>query len=61
MIHKVKFLMDDNYEVVELTRNEKYDENDHNSDEPEFNEKSVYQGGLADCESYIRLTEGGYL
>ena len=22
---------------------------------------AVYQGGLSDCESYIRLTEGNYL
>lgn len=53
--------MDDNYEVVELTPNEKYDENDYHSDEQEFNEQSVYQGRLADCEAYIRLHESGYM
>lgn len=23
--------------------------------------ETVYQGSLADCEAYIRLTEGGYM
>ena len=54
-------MMDDNYEVVELTENDKYDENDYDSDETEFNEESVYQGRLADCEAYISLNEGGYM
>lgn len=53
--------MDDSYEVVELTPNEKYDLDDFDSDELEFNEQSVYQGSLANCESYIRLQEGGYM
>ena len=61
MKYKVRPMMDDNYEVVQLTTNEKYDENDYDSDEQEFNEESVYQGGLADCEAYIRLNEGGYM
>ena len=61
MKYKVRFMMDDSYEVVELTPNEKYDLNDFESDEPEFNEQSVYQGRLADCEAYIRLHEGGYM
>jgi hypothetical protein len=61
MKYKVRLMMDDNYEVVELTPNEKYDENDYDSDEQEFNEQSVYQGRLADCEAYIRLNEGGYM
>ena len=61
MKYKVRPMMDDNYKVVQLTTNEKYDENDYDSDEQEFNEESVYQGGLADCEAYIRLNEGGYM
>jgi hypothetical protein len=61
MKYKVKFMMDDSYEVVELTPNEKYDLDDFNSDELEFNEQSVYQGSLANCEAYIRLHEGGYM
>jgi len=61
MSYKVRFMMDDSYEVVELTPNEKYDLDDFDSDELEFNEQSVYQGSLANCESYIRLQEGGYM
>jgi hypothetical protein len=61
MNYKVRFMMDDSYEVVELTPNEKYDLNDFDSDELEFNEQSVYQGSLANCEAYIRLHEGGYM
>ena len=61
MKYKVRFTMDEDYEVVELTPNEKYDENNYDSDEQRFNEQSVYQGGLADFEAYIRLHEGGYM
>lgn len=61
MAYKVRSYMDENYEVVELTPNEKYDEEDFDSEEKEFKEKSVYHGGLADCEAYIRLHEGGYM
>ena len=61
MSYKVRFMMDDSYEVVELTPNEKYDLDDFDSDELEFNEQSVYQGSLANCEAYIRLHEGGYM
>lgn len=56
--YKVRFMMDDNYEVVRIentfSSEDEYDEN-------EFKEESVYQGRLADCESYIRLKEGGYM
>lgn len=58
---KVRFMMDENYEVIQLTPNKKYDEDDYDSDEPEFHEDSLYQGRLADCEAYIRLKEGGYM
>lgn len=61
MEYRVRFMMDENYEVVKLTENEKYDIGDLDSDEQEFNEESVYQGRLADCEAYIRLNIGGYM
>ena len=51
--------MDNSYEVVELTPNGKYNKND--SEELEFNEESVYQDNLANCEAYIRLKVGGYM
>lgn len=61
MKYKVRYSMDEDYEVVELTPNENYDENNLDSDELEFNEQVVHHGGLADCEAYIRLHEGGYM
>ena len=61
MKYKVRLNMDDNYQVFELTPNEKYDENNYASDEPEFTEQAVHDGSLADCEAYIRLREGGYM
>ena len=54
-------MMDDNYEVVELTPNPKYVEDDWHSDESEFDEESAYQGSLSNCEAYIRLNDGGYM
>ncbi len=47
MEHKVRLFMDDIYQVFELKQY--------------YAEKLVYQGRLADCEAYIRLTEGGYM
>ena len=61
MSYKVRFMMDETYEVVELTPNKRFDSDDFDSDEPEFDEESVHQGRLADCEAYIRLREGGYM
>ena len=56
--YKVRFMMDDNYEVVRV---ENTFSSEDEYDESEFNEESVYQGRLADCEAYIRLKEGGYM
>lgn len=61
MKYKVRLSMDDNYDVIELTPNKKYNENDFDSEEEEFNENRVHSGSLADCEAYIRLHEGGYM
>lgn len=47
--YKVRFMMDNNYEVVEESLDEWSETN------------SCYQGRLADCEAYIRLHEGGYM
>jgi hypothetical protein len=33
----------------------------YDSDPDEVEEESVFQGGLSDCDSYIRLTEKGYM
>lgn len=49
MKYKVRFMMDNTYEVVEVL-------------EDEWSERySCFQGRLADCEAYIRLHEGGYM
>lgn len=61
MKYKVRFMMDEKYQVVKLTKNEKDDQNDYDSYEKGFNEQIVYQGRLADCEAYIRLNESGYM
>lgn len=50
MIYKVRFFMDSTYQVVLLTPNG-----------DEFEEESVFQGDLSDCEAYIRLNEQGYM
>lgn len=50
--YNVRFLINDIYEVVELIYDINYEVVD---------EISVYKGGLADCEAYIRLKEGGYM
>lgn len=47
--YKVRFLMDDNYEVVELN-----DPNDYIWDP---NNKVVFQGTLSECAAWIQLKE----
>lgn len=59
--YKVRFFQDNTYEVIEIVtiygeRTSAYD-----SEPNTVKENKVYQGGLADCEAYIRLHEGGYM
>lgn len=51
---KVKNLQDNTYQVVEmiLSDDERYTYED---------ESVLYQGPLADCEAFIRLTKNGYM
>lgn len=56
--YKVRFMMDDTYEVVRI---ENTFLNEYEYDENEHKEESVYQGRLADCEAYIRLKESSYM
>ena len=44
--YSVYHYMDNTYEVIETIEGFGH---------------SVFQGGLADCEAYIRLHEGGYM
>jgi hypothetical protein len=59
--YKVRFFQNNIYDVIEIItihgeRTSAYDS------EPDIVEESkVYQGGLSDCEAYIRLHEGGYM
>jgi len=59
MKYKIRFDMDNNYNIIELYPNEEYDVNDLDSEE--FSEECVYSGSLSDCEAFIRLSEGGYM
>jgi hypothetical protein len=47
---KVRFFQDNTWEVYSI-----------NPDTYEEIEPSLYQGSLSDCESWIRLEEGGYM
>jgi hypothetical protein len=50
MEYKVENLIDRTYQVVVYVQ--RYDE---------VEREIKYQGSLADCEAWIRLTEGGYM
>jgi len=50
MEYKVRHLINDIWGVILITQVNM-----------EFEEEKVYQGGLADCEAYIRLKKGGYM
>lgn len=52
---KVRNLQDNTYQVVEFVLS-----ND-DGPYPYEDESVVFQGDLADCEAYIRLTESGYM
>ena len=51
--YRVASRMDNEYEVWELDAAE--------VGEDVYEDVSVFQGSLADCESYIRLQESGYM
>jgi hypothetical protein len=53
--YKVRWLIDDTYQVLNIGSG-----TDLSFDEFE-NPEVLHQGSLSDCESFIRLKEGGYL
>ena len=59
--YKVRFLQDDIYEVVEIVTTYRERTSAYDSEPNTVEENKVYQGGLSDCEAYIRLREGGYM
>lgn len=59
--YKVRFFQDDTYEVLEIVTTYGRRTSGYDSDPNIVEENKVYQGRLSDCESYIRLREGGYM
>jgi len=74
--YKVRFFQGNTYEVIEIVttygeRTSAYDSEPdttygertsaYDSEPDTVEENKVFQGGLADCEAYIRLQEGGYM
>ena len=56
--YRVGYYQDDNYAVYEETEKTA----DTGIDRWDYcEEELVFTGGLADCEAYIRLHEGGYM
>ena len=60
--YKVRFFQDNIYEVIEIVTTYGERTSVYNSEPDTVEEENkVYQGGLADCEAYSRLHEGGYM
>lgn len=59
--YKVRFFQDNTYEVIEIVTTYGERTSVYDSEPDTVEENKVYQGGLADCEAYIRLREGGYM
>lgn len=59
--YKVRFFQDNTYEVIEIITTYGERTSAYDSEPDTVEENKVYQGGLVDCESYIRLHEGGYM
>ena len=59
--YKVRFFQDNTYEVIEIVTTYRERTSAYDSEPDIVEENKVYQGGLSDCEAYIRLHEGGYM
>ena len=59
--YKVRIFQDDIYEVVKITTVTGNGISVYEDELDVVEEDSVYQGRLSDCESYIRLTDQGYM
>lgn len=59
--YKVRYYMDDSYEVYEIITTFGERISAYESEEDVVTETSVFKGDLANCESFIRLKEGNYL
>jgi hypothetical protein len=58
--YKVRFYQDNLYEVIEIIHKDLFN-GLGKLVSTDYDEKSVFQGNLADCEAWIKLTEGGYM
>jgi hypothetical protein len=59
--YKVRFFQNSTYEVIEIVTTYGERTSEYDSEPSTVEENTVYQGGLADCEAYIRLHEGEYM
>lgn len=59
--YKVRFFQGNTYEVIEIVTTYGEPRSGYDSERDTVEENKVFQGGLADCEAYIRLQEGGYM
>ena len=59
--YKVRNLMDSTYQVVMITTVSGYGISAYEFELDDISENVVFQGSISDCESYIRLMEGGYM
>jgi hypothetical protein len=59
--YTVRFFQDNTYEVIEITTTYGKRTNAYDSEPDTVEENKVYQGGLSDCEAYIRLKESGHM
>jgi hypothetical protein len=59
--YKIRFFQNSTYEVIEIVTTNVKRTSEYDSEPSTVEENTVYQGGLADCEAYIRLHEGEYM
>jgi hypothetical protein len=59
--YKVRFYMDNSYEVLEVVTIYDEEDNSYASSNNRIKECSVFHGSLSDCEAYIRLKESNYM
>jgi len=59
--YKIRFFQNSTYEVIEIVTTNVKRKSAYDSEPDTIEENKVYQGGLADCEAYIRLKEGSYM
>ncbi len=59
--YKVRLFQDNTYVVIEIVTRYGKRISAYDSEPDTVEENKVYQGGLADCDAYIRLHKDGYM